>query len=201
MANKFDTNPLDPDYPRRVAESQQTTTLPNLNGKTQTFVQNEDATRKFENAQYSTLFETPNYQPPALFQTSKLVDIDRPTSRKVDKIGLPENVLMVLPYVPWGIGLVAGLLELLFVPTSETKVRFHAAQGLAIHLAIMIVTALLGFAGNFFDLVGAGNWAFQLVATIFLVIWGINVWKGKPVHVEQLDDLTNWLEEKVRIKS
>jgi uncharacterized membrane protein len=201
MGNKFNTNPLDSDFPGRVAESQQTTTLPNLNSKTQTFAQNEDATRKFEKAKYSSLFETPNYQPPAFFQTSKLVEDEKPTSRKIEKIGLPENVLMVLPYVPWGIGLVAGVLELLFVPANETKVRFHAAQGLAIHIAIIIVTALLGFVGIFSDFADVSNSFFQLVTTILLVIGGIRVWKGKPLHIEQVDDLTNWLEEKVRIKS
>ncbi len=199
MANKFDTNPLDSDFPQKVAE-QQTATHQNFNNKTQTFAQNEEATRRFENSQYSTLFETPNYQPPVLFNKSKPVEIEKPTSRKVDKIGMPENVLMVLPYVPWGIGLVAGLLELLFVPINETKVRFHAAQGLAIHLAIMIVTALLGFGGNFFDLADISNGFFQIVTTILLVIGGIRVWQGKSLHIEQVDDLTNWLEEKVRIK-
>jgi uncharacterized membrane protein len=199
MANKFDTNPLDPEFPKQVMETQQTATLPNLNGKTRNFAQPEDQTRKFENSQYSAMFESPNYQPPALFQNAKPEVVEKPTSRKVAKIGLPENVLMVLPYIPWGIGLIAGLLELLFVPASETKVRFHAAQGFAIHIAILLITALMGFGGNFFDLVEAGNWIFQLVTTIFLVIWGIKVWQGKPVHIEAIEDLTNFMEEKIKV--
>jgi uncharacterized membrane protein len=200
MANKFDTNPLDPEYPKQVMESQQTATLPNLNGKTQTFAQPEDQTRKFENAQFGGMFETPNYQPPALYQAAKPAVIEKPSSRKVAKIGLPENVLMVLPYLPWGFGLIAGLLELLFVPSSETKVRFHAAQGFAIHIAIMLVTALLGFSGKFFDLAEVGSVVFTIVTTIFLVIWSIKVWQGKPVHIEAIEDLTNLVEEKIKIK-
>ena len=30
-----------------------------------------------------------------------------------------------------------------------------------------------------------------------LIIFAIKAWKGKPVHIESLDDLTNWLEEKI----
>jgi uncharacterized membrane protein len=202
MANKFDTNPLDPDFPKRVAESQQTVTLPNLKAKTQLFAQNEEATRRFDNQKYASLFETPNYQPPNLYQpaTERLPEIERPTSRKVDKVGLPENVLMVLPYAPWGIGLIAGLLELLFVPSNETKVRFHAAQGLALHIGIFLIGMLLSFGGNFYGLVEFSSVIFQIATFIFLIVSGVKVWKGKAVHVEQVDDLTNWLEEKVIIK-
>jgi uncharacterized membrane protein len=180
MANKFDTNPLDPDFPKRVAASQQTATLPNLNAKTQTFPQNEEATRRFDNQKYATLFETPNYQPPNLYQPAaeRLPEIERPTSRKIDKVGLPENILMVLPYVPWGIGFVAGLLELLFVPSNETKVRFHAAQGLALQIGIFLVGMLLSFGGNFFNLIEIGSVVFQIATFVFLIVSGVKVWKG-----------------------
>jgi len=111
---------------------------------------------------------------------------------------LPENVLTALPYLPFWIGLIAGLLILLFVPKSETKVRFHAAQGLAAHIGILIVTTILGGVGNITDLADIGNWIFQLVTTIMLVIFTIKAWQGKPVHIESVDDLTEWLEEKIK---
>ena len=30
-----------------------------------------------------------------------------------------------------------------------------------------------------------------------LVVFAIKAWQGKPVHIESVDDLTNWLEEKI----
>jgi hypothetical protein len=35
------------------------------------------------------------------------------------------------------------------------------------------------------------------VTTIMLIAFAIKAWKGKPVHIETVDDLTNWLEEKI----
>jgi uncharacterized membrane protein len=46
---------------------------------------------------------------------------------------------MILPYAPFYIGLVVSLLELFLVPRKETKVRFHASQALALHIAILII--------------------------------------------------------------
>ena len=30
-----------------------------------------------------------------------------------------------------------------------------------------------------------------------LIIFAVKAWRGRPVHIETLDDLTNWLEEKI----
>ena len=38
---------------------------------------------------------------------------------------------------------------------------------------------------------------FGLVTTIMMFVWAIKAWKGKPVHIEIIDDLTNWFEEKI----
>jgi uncharacterized membrane protein len=86
------------------------------------------------------------------------------------------------------------------VPRSEAKVRFHAAQGLAAHIGILIVTTILGIIGTITDLANIGNFIFTLVTSIMLVIFAIKAWKGKPVHIESVDDLTNWLEEKISPK-
>jgi uncharacterized membrane protein len=118
-------------------------------------------------------------------------------SRKVEKIGLPENVMTALPYIPWFIGMIAGLLILFLVPKSEAKVRFHAAQGLAAHVAILIITSILGMVGNITGVAEAGNVVFQIVTTVMLCIFAYKAWKGKPIHIESIDDLTNWLEDKI----
>jgi len=127
-------------------------------------------------------------------------DMSHTTNRTVTKIGLPENVLTALPYLPWYVGMVASILILLLVPQSEGKVRFHAAQGLAAHLGILIVTAILGGVGKVAELADVGNFIFQIVTTIFLVIWTIRAWKNKPVYIESIEELTNWLEEKIKIQ-
>ncbi len=122
-------------------------------------------------------------------------------SRKVAKVGLPENIATALPYIPWYFGMVAGLLILLLVPKSEAKVRFHAAQGLAAHIGILIVTTILGVIGNIANIADVGNLIFQILTTVMLIIWAVKAWKGKPVHIESVDSLTNWLEEKISVKT
>ena len=202
MPTKYDTNPLDPEFPKKAREAQ-TETLPNDNNETTRFappVDTEEQTRyhdKAKFAEYSSAFS--GAQPLGSYKTAQL-DPQQASKRKVAKIGLPENILVALPYLPFSIGLIAGLLELLFVPKSETKVRFHAAQGLAAHIGILLVTFILGMVGNIpgLGLADAGNGIFQLVTTIMLIIFAFKAWKGKPVHIESVDSLTEWLEEKIK---
>lgn len=203
MPKKFDTNPLDPEFPKKVTESQETETEYKLSPETTNFPPayvTDEKTQRFQAAQYETYFETPNYQPPAVYQANRLIDPNQNIHRKVEKIGLPENVLIALPYLPWGIGLVAGLIELLIVPRTEPKVRFHAAQGMALHIGVWLITAILGFAGIASNWADFGNGLFQIVMMIFSFYWAFKAFKGKPIHIEAVDDLTNWLEEKVRVK-
>jgi uncharacterized membrane protein len=202
---KFDTNPLDPSFPERAAQAQRAETAQNLDAKTRSFAPpsiTEDETRRYENPNF-----TPPYIPPfdgqnvpEHYHTAKFAEMNSSNSRKVEKIGLPENILTALPYIPFYIGLVAGILVLFFVPKSETKVRFHAAQGLAAHLAIFIITTILNGAGNITDFADVGNVVFQIATTIMLIIFAIKAWQGKPVHIEPVDDLTEWLEEKIQPK-
>jgi uncharacterized membrane protein len=201
MANKFDTNPLDPEFPKRVAEMQQPETASNMSNETRPFANTEDATRRFDNGRFQNMFESSNYQPPSFYQTSRLAEtaIEKPTSRKVAKTGLPENILMLSAYCPFQIGLIASFLQLLFVPKSETKVRFHAAQGFALHVAILLVTAILGFAGN---LIGFGGFAkniFFAASMVLLIISMVKVWKGKPVHFEPIEEFTDVISDKISI--
>jgi uncharacterized membrane protein len=209
MANKYDTNPLDPNFPKKAAhsaEAQQTETLPNLDAKTRTFngaAVTEEPTLRYDNAsfaQYSSVYAEQPQGAPAMYQTTQLSANEKPTDRKISGVGLPENVLMVLPYTPFYIGLVAGVLELLFVPQSETKVRFHAAQGLAANIAILFVSFVLGFISNFSSWAGYGTKVFWVAMLVGLIVSMVRIWQGKVVHYEFLDGLTNWLSDKIKIK-
>ncbi|MDQ3181704.1 MAG: hypothetical protein M3Q33_14450 [Acidobacteriota bacterium] len=204
MPKKFDTNPLDPDFPAKARETE-TTALPKNSYKTAEFpppIITEEQTRRFDEANfngYTAPFDGQNV--PANFKTTNLADMNQASSRNVPKVGMPEKWLIGLPYIPWYIGLVASLIILFVVPKTETKVRFHAAQGLAAHLAILIVSAILGGVGNITDIADWGNGIFQIVTTIMLIIFAIKAWRGKPVHIESVDDLTEWLEDKIKPKS
>ena len=206
MPKKFDTNPLDPDFPEK-AKSAAANPVPaspysSPNGSRYRTAEypatppsvTEEETRRFEGAQLNSFSfpggpVAPAYQPPA-----PLVDT---RDRKVAKVGLPEKWLIALPYVPFWIGLVAGLVLLLVLPKEETKVRFHAAQGLAAHVGILIVTTILGIVSNVSDLANLGSLIFGILATVMLVVLAIKAWQGKPILIGTLEDLTNWLEEKI----
>jgi Predicted membrane protein len=208
MATKYDTNPLDPEYPEKAkaaaASGARTNALPENRFATSAFppsFDTEEQTRRFGENDVSAYSSPYNGQYiPANYQEAGFANMNRSSSRKVAKIGLSENILTALPYLPFSIGLVAGVLELLFVPNTETKVRFHAAQGLAAHIAILIISAVLGIVGN---ITGSnfGGFLFGTVMTVMLIIFTIKAWKGKPIHIESIDALTNWLEEKITLKS
>ncbi|HMQ03241.1 MAG TPA: hypothetical protein PKD26_04940 [Pyrinomonadaceae bacterium] len=204
MPKKFDTNPLDPEFPEKARATgagepftapsktaYSTSEFPSAPGSV-----TEDETRRFDEAQFAA-YGFQGGPSPALYQPTALSEMNRAGDRKVSKTGLPEKWLIGLPYFPFSIGLVAGLILLLIIPKDEAKVRFHAAQGLAAHVGILIITTLLGIVGNVTDLAGLGSGIFTLVTTIMLVIFAIKAWRGKPVHIESVDDLTNWLEEKI----
>jgi|ERR1035437_8018281 uncharacterized membrane protein len=207
MPTKYDTNPLDPDFPEKVraeAEAQlSTSTLGDTGAETRQFpppAPTEEQTRRFATASFSG-YSAPysgQYVPTGYSATAFAPPDAR--KRKVEKIGLPENIMVAVPYLPFSIGLVAGVIELLLVPKSEGKVRFHAAQGLAAHIGILIIATILGITGHLNNVASVGNGIFTAVTTVTLIIFTIKAWKGKPIHIEAIESLTNWLEEKIRIK-
>src|SRR3954454_20039973 len=154
MPSKYDTNPLDPDFPEKAkaaSAGQEKQALP-YEHQTNGFAPapSEDATRRFAPADTSSYSPPFNSQyVPGPYQPGAFMGAGRSLTRKVDKVGIAENILVALPYFPFWIGLVAAVLELLFVPKHEAKVRFHAAQGLAAHAGILIVTSILGIVGEF----------------------------------------------------
>lgn len=210
MPKKFDTNPLDPEFPEKARAAAAADTSPDVSAytaparspySTAEFPSpppsvTEDETRRFTEAQFNA-YAFQSGQVPAAYQPTPMSGMNRAGERKVAKTGIPEKWLIGLPYIPFSVGLVAGLILLLIIPKEENKVRFHAAQGLAAHVGILIVTTILGVLGNVTDLAGIGSGIFTLVTTIMLIIFAIRAWTGKPVHIESVDDLTNWLEEKI----
>lgn len=203
MASKYDTNPLDPEFPAKAkaaAEAEAATSgLGQAGGETRQFAEaGEEQTRRFVPA------DTAPYVPPytgqyvpANYQAAGFANVDQSSTRKVDKVGLSENLLVALAYFPFSLGLVAGLLELIFVPKHEAKVRFHAAQGLAAHIAYLLISAFLGILGGIAGPAATGSRIFQAAATVMFIIFVVKAWKGKPIHFQFLDELTNWLEEKI----
>ena len=203
MAKKFDTNPLDPEFPEKAkaaaaanyevpAKSRfSTSEFPTAPSSI-----TEDETRRFSDSDFQA-YSYAHAQPIGLRQPTDLADMNRASERKVAKTGVPEKWLIGLPYLPFSIGLVAGLILLLLIPKEESKVRFHAAQGLAAHVGILIVTSILSIVGNVTDLAEVGNVIFTISTTIMLIIFAIKAWRGKPVHIETVDDLTNWLDDKI----
>jgi uncharacterized membrane protein len=201
---KFDTNPLDPSFPEKAKQGQETSALPKNDFQTAEFPTvvrsvTEEQTRRFNEANFSA-YQSPydGGQVPVNYQTAHFSGVENTSKRKVAKVGLPENILTALPYIPFFVGLVAGILELIFVPKSEAKVRFHAAQGLAAHIGILIVTTILSGLGNITDLADIGNFIFQIVTFVMLIIFTIKAFQGKPVHIETVDDLTEWLEDRIK---
>ena len=183
----------------------------------------EEATRRFDEQftnSYPSVFVPPAYQPPAHGQGYAGFGADaqqqqqqqpagttpgpssfydpaaRPSQRPVAKLGIAENVACILPYAPFYIGLIAAIVELLIVPRQETRTRFHAAQGLALHLVFIAGTLAFKLVGSITDS-GLGGLLFGLAAFVFLVVSMFRVWGGKPHHIAPLDDTTRWLNEKV----
>jgi uncharacterized membrane protein len=200
---KFDTNPLDPEFPERIREAQQTNALPKNDFQTGQFPPpsvTEEQTRRFEDANFNA-YQAPfsGQHVPASYRPAKFAEnVGNASKRKVARIGLPENIMTALPYLPIWIGLVIGLLILFFVPKSEAKVRFHAAQASAAHIAIVIISTILGNIGG---IANFGKWIFLIVTTVMLLVFTIKALLGKPVHIEWVDDLTEWLEDKIKPRS
>lgn len=204
---KFDTNPLDPDFPEKAkaAGAEGASSAPYTSPQRSPYSTSEyptappsiteEETRRFEGAQFNA-YAYQNVHAPLVYQPAPFAEMNRAGDRKVAKTGIAEKWLIGLPYLPSGIGLIAGLILLLVIPKEENKVRFHAAQGFGAHVAILIISTILGGVGRLTDQ-SIGSSLFWLATTILMIVWAIKAWKGKPVHIEILDDLTNWFEEKI----
>ena len=216
--NKYDTNPLDPDYVRQTEEmwsgddsgpgTQEVKGVTrevgsSSNESARNNVYSEAPTRTFDtppvDSPYPSVFVPPTYSPPTPYQATPYLPPQvnlRPTSRPVAGMGLPEKWAVMLPYAPFYIGVVVSLVELFLVPRKELKVRFHAAQGLALHIAILVVQTLFSVVGAITDS-SIGGSLFKFAATIFLIISMIRVWKGEPHRLPVISEPAQWLNERI----
>lgn len=216
--SKYETNPLDPDVERSAEESwgeggggntqevggatRQVGNPPNEQARQNVY--SEAPTRRYDNppldAPYQSVFVPPTYSPPAHYQAKQNIYqppvSSAPTSRPVSGIGLPEKWALMLPYAPLYIGLVVSLIELFLVPRKEVQVRFHAAQALALHIAIMIVHTIFSVIGAITNSTLGGTF-FKLAAFIFLIISMIRVWKGEPHRIAPLEEPGKWFNQHI----
>ena len=218
--NKYDTNPLDPDVEKKAEEvwgdlggvtptqqiSGATRDVGNSsNEEARRNVYSEAPTRRYDNpppleAPYQSVFVPPTYGPPAQYQSRQNVyqapASAVPSSRSVVGIGIPEKWATMLVYTPSYIGLIVALLELFLVPRKEVKVRFHASQALALHIAILIVHTLFGAISTVTDS-SLGGTLFKIAAFAFLIISMIRVWKGEPHVITPLAEPAKWFNEHI----
>ncbi len=217
---KYDTNPLDPDFVKNAEKAwgeggSRSTTQPVQGATREVGSAPDDAranpyseapTRRYDKASleasYPSVFVPPTYSPPAPYQAVPLAappTTQKPGSRTVAGIGLPEKWAMVLPYTPFYIGVVVSILELFLIPRSEAKARFHAAQGLALHVAILVLQTAFGVLSAITNS-NAGSNVFKLAAFIFLLISMIRVAKGKPHHIGVLAEPAKWFNDHIELK-
>src|ERR1051325_231251 len=220
--SKYDTNPLDPDVERKAEEAwgdlggsggerptqqvggptREVANTPNEDARQNVY--SEAPTRRYDNqtleAPYPSVFVPPPYAPPTQYQSRQNIYQGpagtAPTSRPVLGIGVAEKWAVMMPYAPMYIGLVVSLLELFLVPRKEVKVRFHASQALALHIAILIVSTIFGVISTVTDS-SLGGILFKLAAFIFLIISMIRVWKGEPHRIAPLAEPAQWFNEHI----
>lgn len=220
--SKYDTNPLDPDVERKAhdvwGDLGGATPTQQVGGATREVddsphedarrnVYSEAPTRRYDNppleAPYPSIFVPPTYAPPAQqqYQEPRQFVYQAPQStasscRAVAGLGIPERWALLLAYFPY-IGLVASIIELLLAPRQEIKVRFHAAQALALHIAILMISTVLGAIAAISDGGRFGGGLFRTAATIFLIISMIRVWRGEPHRITPLEEPGKWFNQHI----
>ena len=222
--SKYDTNPLDPDVERKAEEAWgngdtggstqqmggatrpvgEPTPAPTDNPRRNVY--SEAPTRRYDNppleAPYPSVFIPPTYAPPAQYQQQQPNTAYQPTpvrtpptARQVLGIGIPEKWALMLAYAPY-VGIVVSLLELFLVPRKELRVRFHASQALALHIAFLVLATVFKVIAT----VSGGNFGavlFGVLSTVFLVISMARVWQGEPHRIAPLAEPAQWFNEHI----
>ncbi len=193
MGKRFDTNPLDPEFPERSRREQETTVLPEDVPETHPLFEvapTEEVTRTLVDEDLRRGGFSGYIPPYANGYPVRQDGVTNP-SRKVDGLLFSERTLTSMVYFPY-FGIIVGAAVLLRTSRTEGKLRFHAAQALAAHLAILVIGTVLGFADH--DLASG---LFKTVTTVMLLIFVFKAWKDRPNHVEAIEPLTDWLESKI----
>ena len=175
----------------------------------------EAPTRRIDGAvpqSYPSVFVPPPYQPPPAPQTYAPPAAQaqphqmphglhgaRPFApeRNIAGLGIPERYANVAAYAPFYIGLVVSVVELLLVPRSEARTRYHAAQALGLHLVVLAVGFVLSMLGGIGGGVRAGAVLFSLASTAFLIYSMVKVWNGEQHRLAPLADVTRFLDERI----
>jgi len=153
----------------------------------------EPARLSFEN-----LYQPPPVPPPGIYQPPPVPLAYQTGKRKVAGLEIPEKWAVMIPYLPFSyLGIVASVIMLFLVPRTESRVRFHASQALALQIVISAIGMLLTFAG-FITGRTTGAGLFSFVSFVFLIIAMVRVWKDKPFIIPPLDEPRKWLDEKIK---
>lgn len=218
--SKYDTNPLDPEVERKAEETwgeggggaatqrvggttREVGTSANESSRKNVY--SEAPTRRYDDppleGPYPSVFIPPTYTPPpAQYHQPGVNAYQNPVkpgarSHPVLGIGVPEKWAVMIPYAPY-VGIVASLLELFLVPRREVKVRFHASQALALHIAILIIQTIFSVIGALSGS-GAGGLLFKLAVFVFLIISMRRVWCGEPHRIAPLAEPAQWFNEHI----
>lgn len=200
--SKYDTNPLDTDYARRADE---VWAEPDAAAKTAKKVEErwdaEAPTRRYDSSipvSYPSIHVPPTYPPKVAGEARGIASSDSapPSERSIPGLGLPENATFALPYAPFFIGAVAAAVELFLTPRSEVRARYHAAQGLVLQLAAIVIATIFNIVGN---ITGSsiGGRLFWAASTLFFIIATIRVWKGEAFHIAAVDDVARLVNERI----
>ena len=216
--SKYDTNPLDPEAERKAEESwgggaptqqvkgatREVGRSANEQARQNTY--SEAPTRRYDtpplDASYPSVFVPPTYNPPPVpyqqqppHPTFQQQVTNPPTSRPVLGLGLPEKWSVLLAYAPY-VGIVASLVELFLASRREVRVRFHASQALALHIAILILSTVFGVIGTVSGS-GFGELIFKMATLVFLIISMVRVWRGEPHRIAPLAEPAQWFNEHI----
>ena len=197
MKSKYDTNPLDEDYAKHADEAWGEPRRVEPVTRVKEEWPAEAPTKRYDSSipmSYPSINVPPSYG--ANRGTAKVSAPARASTGTVPGLGLSEQVTLALPYAPFFIGAIAGALELLLTPRSQSRVRSNAAHALALHLFGIAISVVLSTIGNITGS-GLGGRLFWAVSTCFFIIATVRAWKGDPIHVPAADDAADWLDERI----
>jgi uncharacterized membrane protein len=116
---------------------------------------------------------------------------------RVEGLGIQERWAVLIPYLPFWLGIVGAVVELVMVPRSESRVRFHASQALVLQLLITGLSMLFGLVGLI-----SGHYSgvslFRFASFVLMVIAMVKVFKGKPFVIAPLDEPRKWVDAKIK---
>jgi uncharacterized membrane protein len=145
----------------------------------------------------ANIYRPPPVPPPNIYQPPPVPATSKQGTNTVAGLGIPEKWAVALPYLPFWLAIVVSIVELILVPRTETRTRFHASQALALQIVVTAISMLLTFAGLISGRF-TGASLFNVVTFVFFVIAMIRVFKGKSLVVQILDEPRKFLEEKIK---